>query len=285
MMGPAVASQNEPEIDRLMQLHEGEIDIGMAALTLAKEIYPDLDVQFYSKKIDALADKARQLAAGTLDPEKRIRVLNTVIYLREGYRYDRTAFARTKQDYYFLNGILNTKMGICYTMPLLYLSVAQRLNYPIYPVAVPDHLFLRYIEPGFTEQNIEATSGGKYFADALYIEDFSVCRLALEKGSYLRTMSYREFLGHMLAANAFVLAKRGNGNKAITYLEKAVQLDPKSADHHNELANAYLAKSEAVNAESAIKYRDKSKMHAAKAKGLGYTSPELIAIGRETRGK
>lgn len=157
----AVAS----DIDKLMALPEGKIDIGIAALTLAKEFYPNLDVAAYSAKIDALADKVRWMARGTQDPETRIRVLNTVLFRQEGFHYDRNPFSRAKEEYYFLNGILDTKQGICYTMPLLYVAVAQRVGYPIYPVAAPDHLFVRYADPTFKKQNIETTSGGKYFPD------------------------------------------------------------------------------------------------------------------------
>lgn len=156
-------SVDASEIDKLLALPEDKIDIGIAALTLAKKFYPNLDVAAYSGKINDLAEKARWLARGTQDPELRIRVLNTVLFRQEGFHYDQNPNSRSKQDYYFLNGILDTKRGICYTMPLLYIAVAQRLGYPIYPVAAPDHLFVRYVEPGFPLQNIEVTSGGKYF--------------------------------------------------------------------------------------------------------------------------
>ena len=281
----ANGAQFPPELNRVLNLAEGEIDVGIVALTLAKEIYPDLDVPSYSRKIDEIVFKARQLAAGTLDPEKRIRVLDTVIFLREGYRYDRTPFARSKQEYYFLNGILDSKLGICYTLPLLYLAVAQRLKYLIYPVAAPDHMFLRYADASFKAQNIEVTSGGKYFPDTTYVEDFSISKRAIESGSYLRTLTYREFLGHMLAANAFVMGQRGDGNKVMAYFERAAQLDPKFADHHNNLAEMYFAKSAVVRGELVTKYRDKAKEAAWKAKELGYVSQETIALGRETRGK
>ena len=112
------------EIDKLLALPEDKIDIGIVALTLAKEFYPNLDVAAYSSKIDILAEKVRWLARGTQDPEQRVRVLNTVLFRQEGFRYDRRPFSRSKQDYYFLNGILDTKQGLCYTMPLLCIAVA-----------------------------------------------------------------------------------------------------------------------------------------------------------------
>lgn len=280
IQGSAIAG----DIDKLLALPEERIDIGIAALTLAKEFYPTLDVPAYSSKIDALADKVRWLAKGTQDPEQRIRVLNTVLFRQEGFRYDRNPFSRSKQEYYFLNGILDTKQGICYTMPLLYLAVAQRLGYPIYPVAAPDHLFVRYVDPMFNEQSIEVTSGGKYFPDEWYVEDFSVSPKGRKSGSYLRTLSYREFLGHLVAANAFVHAWHRNGQKALSYLEHAARLEPRFADHYANLASAYRAKSKVVTGEAAARYREKAEQHTARAKALGFVSAEEIAVGRKTRG-
>ena len=72
-------------IQQQLKLPEHQIDIGLAALTFAKEFYPNLDIPAYSQRIDLVADKARQLAQGTEDPETRIRILNTVIHQMEGF--------------------------------------------------------------------------------------------------------------------------------------------------------------------------------------------------------
>ena len=70
------------EIDRLLALPEERIDIAIAALTLAKEIYPDLDVKVYSAKIDNMVKSARIITKGQTDPDYRIRALNTYLYKR-----------------------------------------------------------------------------------------------------------------------------------------------------------------------------------------------------------
>lgn len=268
-------------IQQQLALPEGQIDIGIAALTFAKEIYPDIDIQAYSSKIDALADKVRVLARWTDDPERRIRVLNTVLFRNEGFHYDRSPFSRSVQKYYFLNGILDSKQGICYTMPLLYIAVAQRVGYPIYPVLAPDHMFVRYVDASFKEQNIETTSGGKYFPDEAYIEHFSVSSRGLESGSYMRTLTYREFLGHLLAANALVFAQDGRGERALAYQEKATEFDAKFADFYDSLRALYFAQSGSSKGEFAAKAQQKAKRYAAKAKDLGFVDPANIRINRE----
>ena len=265
-------------------LPEDKIDIGSVALTLAKEFYPNLDIAAYSHKIDILVEEAKWLAQGTQDPEQRIRVLNTMLFRQEGFHYDHSPDSRSKQEYYFLNGILDTKQGICYSMPLLYLVVAQRLSYPIYPVDAPDHLFVRYVQTGFSFQNIEVTSGGKYFPDEKYIRDFAISTLGLKSGSYLRTLSYREFLGDLVAANAFIYTWHGNPTKAIEYFELAVRFNPRSADHYNNLASSYQMISKSLTGEAAARSRAKAAQYAEKAKTLGFVSDEDIAKRRKIKG-
>ncbi len=274
-----------PAIQKQLQLPEDKIDIAIAAFTFAKEFYPNLDIAAYSKRIDLIADKARQLAQGTPDPETRIRILNTVIHQMEGFHYDRSPFARSHQDYYFLNGILDTKQGICYTIPLLYIAVAQRLGYPLYPVLAPDHIFVRYVDPTFTEQNIETTSGGKYFPDQYYIEAFAVSKRGLKSGSYLRTLTYRQFLGYMLAANAVFHGRNAATPKTIAYLEKAAQLDPQFADHYDNLRIVYTDMSEVAPPYLATVYREKAERYARKAQELGFVDPANIKRAQEIRGR
>ena len=119
------ASNAGKEINKLLSLPEKDIDIGIAALTLAKGIYPDLDIKAYSEKIDAMVAAARIVAKGSTDPDYRIRALNTFLYKYAGIKYDMSDPNAEKLQNRYLNGILDTKMGSCVTMPILYLAIAQ----------------------------------------------------------------------------------------------------------------------------------------------------------------
>lgn len=261
---------NASEIDKLFELKEEEIDIANAAFIFAKDLYPDIDVNAYSAKVDALASRARLLTNGSKDPDQRIRALNTFLYQIEGFSYDRSPAAENKVENRFLHGILDTKKGSCANMPVLYLAVAQRLGYPIYPVAVPDHLFLRYVDPQLKKQNIEATSGGGYSPDEYYIKEFNINRVALNRGAYLRTMTKRQFLSDLLAEIAVHHGMRGETDKAIRYLEKATTINPTFPDHYELLRILYLRKSKQVSLDKVEKYRMLAKKNFIKAEELGF---------------
>lgn len=271
---------NEKGIEQLAALPENKIDIGIAALTLAREIYPDLDVRSYSAKIDRMVEKVRSFTRGSTDPEYRVRALNTYLYKEEGIQYDRFDTNAELLQNRYLNGILDTKTGSCVTMPLLYLAVAQRLGYPVYPVAAPQHLFLRYVDPRLKMQNIEATSGGGYSPDDEYKEVLHVSDRGFKSGAYLRTMSYREFLGELIGENGIYWGRQGDIERAIRYLNVAVKLNPKSADAYDAMARAYMIMSKRfrdmykVTPQDALKmnsehYLSQAEISSAKAEELG----------------
>jgi hypothetical protein len=145
-------------------------------------------------------------------------------------------------------------------------------------------MFVRYVDPSFTEQNIETTSGGKYFPDQYYIEAFAVSHRGLKSGSYLRTLTYRQFLGQMLAASAVIHGRNAATPKVIAYLTKAAQLDPRIADHYDNLRIVYTELSEA-NPHLAATYREKAETYARKAKELGFVDPDNIKRAQKIRGK
>ena len=84
---------------------EDKIDTGRAALTFGKEIYPAIDVEHYSRKIEAMATEVGRFVqryASRGDPESVIRALNTYYYKSWGVRYDNSPESRTKQENNFL---------------------------------------------------------------------------------------------------------------------------------------------------------------------------------------
>ena len=62
LLNPVLAAGNKPfppAIQQQLQLPKDKIDIGLAALSFAKECYPGLDIAASSKHIDVIAGKAR----------------------------------------------------------------------------------------------------------------------------------------------------------------------------------------------------------------------------------
>jgi regulator of sirC expression with transglutaminase-like and TPR domain len=221
----------EPEIPvaitQILALPEDKIDIGTAALTFAHEIYPDrVDIAAYSRKLDQLVADARKIAGPLAGPDRLRVALNTVLYQDEGYHYNFAPGAMDNYAAYFLPAVLDTKLGTCTTMSMLYLAVAQRAGLSVYAVSAPEHNFLRITNPNASYPNVEATSGGGTKTDAHYIEQFHISKAAVKSGTYMRTMTHREYLGILLAINADYYVHKGEVDTPIKYYKMALQLNP-----------------------------------------------------------
>jgi Transglutaminase-like superfamily len=145
---PAEQLKIPDSITKLLALTEDKVDIGTAALTFAHEIYPDrVDIAAYSRKLDQVAAEARKIA-GPLAGLDRLRVaINTVLYQNEGYHYNFAPGAINNYAAFFLLAVLDTKLGTCTTMSMLYLAVAQRAGLSVYAVSAPEHNFVRITNP------------------------------------------------------------------------------------------------------------------------------------------
>lgn len=136
---------------------------------------------------------------------------------------------------------------------------------------VPWHLILRYVDPALKQQNIEATGGGGYVSDDEYIQVFQISQRGIKSGAYLRTMTYREFLGDLIAQNGVYWSKRGDYDRGALYLEKAVNLNPHSADILRMLGFSHLELSKTVEGDLANQLREQANLFINTAQARGVT--------------
>jgi regulator of sirC expression with transglutaminase-like and TPR domain len=227
-------SQNQSDVmtvEEVAVTHEDSLDIGIACLTLAKEVYPELKVEAFSRALDYMADRILLLNKGNTDPVARLGLLNTYFF-RPGwwndsivFTYDLDDLDAARKNNRYLNGILASRKGSCMTLSMLYLAIADRLHWPIVPVRAVKHVFCRYLAPGFDENNIEPTCGGGYLTNEQYIEQGGIPENAVKNGVYLRPLTKKEYIATLLSNHALELLTGGKSEKAREYLELSISLD------------------------------------------------------------
>ena len=266
----------------LAEIPEEKLDIARAALTLEREIWPDLDIEEYSQKIDLMVSQIAALTRGSTNPEIRIGTLNTYLFKMRGFHYNGDDPLGEKTETRTLRGILDTKAGNCFSMPLLYLSLAQRLGYPVKGTNTPRHSLLRYDDPNYKSQNIEVTAFGQASPDEVYINDMKISEKAIKRGLYLRTLTNKEYLA-LLIAHAGVYWENHNWKKlksneklknvlrALQYLAVAENLDQKNDMIVVSTAYAYR-KLEHFEIEVGRKLAERDEMFRHAIKQHGQTS-------------
>jgi tetratricopeptide (TPR) repeat protein len=168
-------------------------------------------------------------------------------------------------------------------MPMLYMAFAQRLGYPVYGVVVPDHTFVRFVDPRLRAQNIELTAEAGHEPDEGYAYRLNVSERAIKSGAYLRTLSRRQYLGVLIQQNAIAIGARGELDKSIRYFEAAHDLDPQNVYFPKNLKSLWVRKAwQASSPEWANKYFEIAYRYDMQAESLGWTrDPDANTRGRK----
>jgi len=123
-----------------------EIPLAEAALLIAAEEYPGLDVGGYLARLDALADDIREEVDNAEDARSAGTALTSFLYEREAFRGD-------ADDYYdprnsFLNEVLDRRRGIPITLSIVYMEIAARLGLAVRGIGLPGHFLLKLTDAG-----------------------------------------------------------------------------------------------------------------------------------------
>ncbi len=129
---------------QLVTLPDPAIPLAEAALLLACEEYPQLEISPYLDKLDHIANVAQEQLRTTDSPVDRIEKINGVLFETFGFR-------GATDDYYdprnsFFNDVLDRRIGIPITLSAVYMEVSRRLKFPIVGVGMPGHFIVKYAD-------------------------------------------------------------------------------------------------------------------------------------------
>ncbi len=135
-------SHHQGALQELMRRPSDQIDLARAALLVACEAYPDLDIALYLAMLDDLALAAGDRMRPTDGPFSRLQVLN-------GFLFDEQGFRGNEEDYYeprnsYLNEVLDRRLGIPITLSILYIAVAERAGMEVSGVSMPGHFLVKH---------------------------------------------------------------------------------------------------------------------------------------------
>jgi regulator of sirC expression with transglutaminase-like and TPR domain len=125
----------------LAQTPDEDIPLLAAALQIARDEYPQLDVAHFEAQAEDFARRARELGASAAEPLAAMRVLNNLLF-------DELGFSGNVADYYdprnsYLNDVFERRLGIPISLAVVQLDVARRLGLPLEGVSFPGHFLVR----------------------------------------------------------------------------------------------------------------------------------------------
>ena len=211
-----------------VQQPDEQINLERAALYIAQEEYPDLDVDEYLNALDMMADDVREQLPIESYPLKILKTINH-------YLYGNLGFAGNTENYYdprnsFLNDVIDRRTGIPITLSLVYLAIAQRLDFPMVGIGMPGHFLIRPIQEDM-DIFVDAFSQG----EILFPQD---CQDRLNQMSgqsvemqpqFLAAVTPRQFLARMLTNLKATYLSRGEMEKVLAAIERILLLFPNAA--------------------------------------------------------
>ena len=149
-IGGVVAQEKDPlsDIQHILNKPDAEIDIARAMLTISKIIDPKVDVDAYMLKIDGLVETLEEMAG---DREVSLKEIHQLMYEKgpwnnnQEYTYNfDDPFGKDIKNH-MLSNFLDTKVGNCVSMPMLYYILGRRFNYQLFISTAPSHMFVQAV--------------------------------------------------------------------------------------------------------------------------------------------
>jgi len=140
-----VSVRSRKTFQQLVTLPDAAVPLAEAALIMACEEYPQLELSPYLDMLDHIAEVAQEKLTPSDGPMETARKINSVLFGSFGFRGN-------TEDYYdprnsFFNDVLDRRVGIPITLSSVYIEVSRRLNFPIAGVGMPGHFIVKYFAP------------------------------------------------------------------------------------------------------------------------------------------
>lgn len=216
-------------------------NLAEAALVIAREEYPQLDIAAYLQRIEALAATLRRRLHADTPPKETLALLNR-------YLFEELGFAGNSDDYYdprnsYLNEVIDRKLGIPITLAVLYIEVGRRVGLPLSGVSFPGHFLAKCaLREGAVildtyakgaslgikdlQKRLRALSGGMDIAPEAVMRLLTVAQPA-------------DILARMLRNLKAIHNESGETAKALTAVSHVLDLCPDAADDLRDRARLY----------------------------------------------
>lgn len=217
-------------------LVDQELSLAEAALLLAKDEYPALDVDAYLTRLDELATRVRTRLPEGANIEDTLVTMNQILF-------DELGFAGNVDDYYdprnsFLNDVLDRKLGIPITLSILYMDIANRLGLELEGVSFPGHFLVKFS----TDEGdvvLDPFSGGTPLTEEDLVERLEEAtgnEMAsnLSINELLEAANKRDILVRMLRNLKGIYLRRQRHDKALTALHRILLIAPDQVEELRE---------------------------------------------------
>jgi len=250
-----------------------------AAISLAQDEYPDLDVQQVLGDVDQLQARVKRRLPPDAPALQKLRALNQ-FFFRDLH------FGGNINDYYdpdnsYLNAVLKTRRGIPITLAVLWLELATGLGLNARGVAFPGHFMVKINLPK-GQVVIDPFSGQSLSREELAerLEPFKRRNILDDEfempiGLYLQSASPRDIIGRMLHNLKEIHKAQEDWQRLIAVEDRLIVLQPDAWPEYRDRGLAWASLGEA---DRALPDLEKYLAQAKEALDLDEVGEKLIRL-------
>jgi len=205
------------------------MELGLGALLIAAEEYPQLMPEPYLRRLDIMAERVRDRLGDESAGPVALQEISYVLFEEEGLRGNTGAYYDPRNS--FLNDVMDRRLGIPATLSIVFLEVGWRLGLPISGVNFPGHFLVRYdgeavkllVDP-FQAGEIRFEDEAQELLDRVYGGQVRL------QQSFLRPVSRKDILVRLLANLKSIYQNARDDAKALTAVERILLIRPEAPD-------------------------------------------------------
>jgi regulator of sirC expression with transglutaminase-like and TPR domain len=239
---PDLAPDASPRhrLDTLLTRPDRDVNLGEAALLIAAEEYPELEVREYLVRLDEMGCALRQRLDDEPRPERAVMALNRYLFQEQGFKGNTKEYYDPRNSY--LNEVLDRRTGIPITLSTVYMEVARRAGLDVEGVGLPGHFVVRI-----------QTAGHPLLVDPFHSGTLLTekdCQKRLDRifggkvkiePSMLEPCRHRDMLERMLRNLKAVYIRDQDVSRALRVVDLLVRIQPGNAEDLRDRGVLYAA--------------------------------------------
>jgi len=259
-----------------------------AAVCLAQDEYPDLDVQQLLSDVDQLQARLKRRLPADASALQKLRLLNQFFFRDLGFGGNLNNYYDPENSY--LNAVLKTRRGVPISLAVLWLELASGLGLNARGVAFPGHFMVKVNLPK-GQVVIDPFTGQSLSREELSerLEPFRQRRLGggdgdseydTPLGLYLQSAPPRDIISRMLHNLKEIHRTQEDWPRLIAVVDRLIVLHPNAWAEYRDRGLAWAVQGEAARAVPDL---EQYLANADTAPDIAGVSKRLAELRRETR--
>ncbi len=204
-----------------------EVDLFGAAMTVSRLSGREIDVDSYARKLDLVADAAREHAGDRSDPDGLTHAIDHELFSVLGFHGAAPNFNNPTNS--FLSEVIDRREGIPISLSLVYMEVAQRLGLRCDGIGYPRHFIVRCGDPGSPIYVDPFNQGARLDRQELFAGMRGMNLGGAMPGSFLCAVTRRQLLQRMLTNLQVLFRESRDLERWLAVVELRLRIEPWNA--------------------------------------------------------